>query len=72
MKLFLQKNAEFLSVGGLPPDLQISPPPHCEILATRLTRALKVRSDYFTGKFPVEENKTKIRYIHSHIFHLLF
>ena len=29
-------------------------------------------SDYFTENFQVKENKTKMRNIHPHLFHLLF
>ena len=41
MKLFLQKNAKFLSAGGSAPrPPKQPPPPHCEFLATRLVEDL--------------------------------
>ena len=52
MKLFLQKNAKFLSAGAPPPDLV--PPaagalpsdpkatPHCEFLATHLAVGMRI------------------------------
>ena len=36
IKMFLQKNAKFLSAGGSAPRLP-KQPPHCEILAACLT-----------------------------------
>ena len=33
---------------------------------------LPIGSDYFTQNFEVKENKTKMRIIHPHFFHLLF
>ena len=32
----------------------------------------KIGSDYFTKNFQVKENKTKMRNIYLHFFHLLF
>ena len=40
IKLFLQKHAKFSSARVPPPDLQNSPPPHCEFVATRLKMAI--------------------------------
>ena len=41
MKLFLQKNAKFLSAGDSAPTPPIQPPPpHCEFLATRLSSTI--------------------------------
>ena len=41
-------------------------------LISDLTNEKKLGSDYFTENFQLKENKTRMRNIHPHFFHLLF